>query len=83
MLPLKMVESLERELAERAKRYIKAELRRADLTYARLAQRLTEMGLPETETSIAKKISRGGFSAVFFIAVMKALGRASIDLADL
>src|ERR1700730_10317932 len=72
----------EREWAERAKRFVKAELKRADLTYEELAGRLREMGLEETKVSIASKLSRGGFGATFFIATMKAIGREQINLAD-
>jgi Domain of unknown function (DUF6471) len=72
----------EREWAERAKRFVKAELKRADLTYEELAGRLREVGLEETKVSIASKLSRGGFGATFFIATMKAIGREQINLAD-
>jgi hypothetical protein len=72
----------ERELVERTKRFIKAELKRVDITYEELAERLREHGLQETKGSIAAKISRGAFPATFFIAVMKAIGREKVDLAD-
>jgi hypothetical protein len=72
----------ERELIERTKRFIKAELKRADITYEELAERLRDHGLEETKGSIAAKISRGAFPATFFIAVMKAIGRDQINLAD-
>lgn len=49
------------EYADRTKRYLKGELKRAGVSYAELAQRLTEKGLPETEGSITVKINRGGF----------------------
>ena len=58
----------EQELIERTKRFIKAELKRADVTYEELASRLRAMGLQETKISIASKISRAGFSASFFLA---------------
>src|ERR1700719_3639975 len=47
----------EREWTERAKRFVKAELKRADVTYEELAGRLREMGLEETKVSIASKLS--------------------------
>jgi hypothetical protein len=68
--------------AERAKRYLKAELKRAGVGYAELARRLTEMGLPETEASITVKINRGGFPAWFLIAAMEAIGASSLRLSD-
>jgi 3-mercaptopyruvate sulfurtransferase SseA len=73
----------EHELAERMKRFVKAELKRADLTYEQLAARLREMGHDETKVSVANKLSRGTFSATFFVAVMKAIGVAEIRLQDM
>ena len=72
----------EKVMAERAKRFIKAELKRADVTYGALADRLKQMGLEESEASVANKLSRGTFPATFFVAVMKAIGREQVNLAD-
>ncbi len=66
-----------------AKRHLKAELKRADVGYAELAQRLTDMGLPETEGSITVKINRGGFPAWFMFAAMKAIGVRTLHLPDI
>jgi hypothetical protein len=74
--------SKEREWADRAKRFLKAELKRADLTYEELARRLREHGLEETESSISNKLSRGTFAATFFLATMKAIGRQTVNLDD-
>jgi hypothetical protein len=72
----------EREWTERAKRFVKAELKRADVTYEELAGRLREMGLEETQVSIASKLSRGTFSAMFFLAAMRAIGRQTVNLEE-
>lgn len=66
------------EWAKRAKLTLKAELKRADVGYAELARRLTEMGLPETEGSITVKINRGGFPAWFLMAALKAIGAKEV-----
>lgn len=66
--------------ADHAKRHLKAELKRADVGYADLARRLTEMGLPETEGSVTVKINRGAFPAWFLFAAMKAIGRDVVRL---
>lgn len=66
--------------AERAKRLIKVELKRADVTYEELARRLTEIGVAETKGSVTVKISRGGFPMWFFLAAMKAIGREHIRI---
>ena len=63
-----------------AKRHIKAELKRADVGYAELARRLSEMGLPETEGSITVKINRGAFPVWFLFAVMHAVGAHTLRL---
>ena len=73
----------EREWADRARRFVKAELRRAEVSYAELARRLKEHGLEETEASITAKLNRGTFAATFFLATMKAIGRENVNLADL
>ena len=73
----------EEQWAERAKRFFKAELKRADVTYDDLADRLGEMVLSETKASIANKISRGTFSAAFFLASLKAIGCQNVRVEDL
>jgi Domain of unknown function (DUF6471) len=77
------LESREREWADRARRYIKAELKRAEVSYAELARRLKEHGLEETEASITAKLNRGTFAATFFLATMKAIGRDTVNLLEL
>ena len=74
--------SKEREWADRARRYVKAELRRAEVSYAELARRLKDHGLEETEASITAKLNRGTFAATFFLATMKAIGRQAVNLDD-
>jgi hypothetical protein len=72
----------EREWADRARRYVKAELKRAEVSYAELARRLKEHGLEETEASITAKLNRGTFAATFFLASMKAIGRQTVNLEE-
>lgn len=74
---------IERELAERLKRFVKAELKRAGLGYEELAARLTEMGMKESKATIANKVNRGVFSAIFLIAILKTIGRDTITLSEL
>ena len=73
----------EAEIAERAARFIKAELKRANVTYDELAERLKEHGLSETRNSIAAKLKRGTFPATFLIAVMAAIELESLSLGDI
>jgi hypothetical protein len=44
---------------------------------------LKKHGLQETEASIANKISRGTFSAMFLLAPLKALEREQLNLQDI
>jgi hypothetical protein len=67
---------------DRAKRFLKAELKRADVSYRELAERLEKHGFKETEASIANKLSRGTFAATFFLAALTAIGCESIALAE-
>jgi hypothetical protein len=76
------VATKEREWADRARRFVKAELKRAEISYAELARRLKEHGLEETEASITAKLNRGTFAATFFLASMKAIGRQTVNLED-
>lgn len=68
---------------ERAKRFLKVELARADVGYRELAERLKKHGMKETEASIANKISRGTFSATFLLASLKAIDREQLSLQDI
>jgi hypothetical protein len=43
---------------------VKAELKRADVTYEELAERLRKHGFEETEASIANKLARDGAGGV-------------------
>lgn len=73
----------EKELADRVARHLKAELKRAGITYEELAQRLKKHGLPdETVDSIKAKLKRGTFAATFLLASVAAIGLDSIPLED-
>ena len=64
----------------RAKNILKAELKRRGLTYRELAERLTNLGSPESERNLTNKISRGSFTTAFFIMCMDAIGAESLQL---
>jgi hypothetical protein len=40
------------------------------------------MGIAETELNIKNKISRGGFTAVFFVQCLEAIGCHTLRLSD-
>lgn len=69
--------------AEYAKGLLKSELKKRNISYRELAERLTEMGQPETERNIANKISRGGFTAAFLLQCLRAVGCDNVELRHL
>ncbi|WMT75085.1 DUF6471 domain-containing protein [Bradyrhizobium sp. Ash2021] len=66
----------------RVKGLLKAELKRRNLSYADLAGKLATVGIDDSERNISNKISRGTFTAVFFIQCMEAVGCKTIHLED-
>ena len=63
-----------------AKQLIRAELKRRDLSYVDLAQRMDVIGLKVNDRTLANKIATGAFSAVFFLQVMEAIGVKNLPL---
>lgn len=61
---------------------LKAELKRRNLSYADLAEKLRAVGVRDNERNISNKISRGTFTAVFFVQCMEAIGARTIHLDD-
>ena len=70
------------EAEERVKGLLEAELKRRGIGYGELAEKLTTLGTPETERNIANKISRGGFTAAFFVQSLSAIGCTTMRLED-
>ena len=75
-----MVKANETEWQARAKNLLKAELKRRGVSYAQLVEKLAPLGIEETERNIANKISRGGFTAVFLLQVLTAIGTTDFRL---
>jgi hypothetical protein len=73
----------EKEWAEKVRRFLKAELKRAGIGYKDLAARLNQHGLEETEASITSKLARGTFAVTFFLACLTVLGLEDVKLKDL
>lgn len=53
---------------------LKAEMKRRGLTYDQLAAKLAEIGVTVDAHVLRNKVSRGGFSAVFFVQCLRAMG---------
>ena len=73
----------EREWADKARQFIKAELKRRNISYRHLAEKLQAHGLEETESGIASKLSRGTFAVTFFLATLAVLDMEGVRLEDL
>lgn len=67
---------------DRAKGLLKAELKRRDVTYAQLVEKLALIGVQESEPNVRNKLSRGKFTAVFMLQCLEAIGAKQIRLAD-
>lgn len=65
---------------QRAKGLLKSELKKRDLTYLQLSEKLAAVGVSETPENIANKISRGRFSAVFLIQCLEVIGCHTLRL---
>jgi Domain of unknown function (DUF6471) len=68
------------EYETRAKNLLKGELKRRGVTYAQLAEKLTAMGISETERNLNNKISRGGFTGAFLLQCLEAIGAKDLRL---
>ena len=74
----------DKEWRDRIKGILKAELKRRNVSYKQLADRLDGIGIHESEKNINNKISRGSFTAVFFLQCLLAVGveRLILDSID-
>lgn len=70
------------EWQARVKGILKGELKRRNVSYRELSERLEAVGIRETERNINNKISRGGFTATFFIQCLVAIGCHTLHLED-
>ena len=74
----------EKRLAQaRAARHLKAELKRAEVTYEELAERLKEHGFNETKARIANKLARATVSAHFYLASLASVGREGLRFEEI
>jgi hypothetical protein len=66
----------------KVKGMLKAELKRQNLSYSDLVAKLADIGVKDDERNIANRVSRGSFTAVFFVQCMEAIGCRTIHLED-
>lgn len=75
-----MKKTPDEEWAEHAKGLLKAELKRRNISYRELAERLTAAGTPENERNLTNKISRGSFTAAFLLQSLRVIGCETVDI---
>ena len=59
---------------EFSKRFLKSELVKRGISHEELANRLNEIGVKETKSSVDSKICRGSFSASFLLQCLHVIG---------
>jgi 3-mercaptopyruvate sulfurtransferase SseA len=65
---------------ERAANLLKSELKRHGVTYAELVEKLAKIGIAEKEVNVRNKLSRGSFTAVYFLQCLEAVGVKELRL---
>jgi hypothetical protein len=65
---------------DQAKGLLKAELKRRNLTYQQLIDKLAENGVKEDEHNLRNKIARGKFTAAFMLQCLEAIGVSELRL---
>jgi hypothetical protein len=67
---------------DKVKRLLKSELVRRGISNSDLANMLEQIGIYETKSSIDSKISRGTFSASFFLQCLIVIGCEKIEIEE-
>lgn len=70
------------EWEARVKGLLKAELKRRNVSYAQLVDKLADIGVMDSEPNIRNKLSRGKFTAVFLLQCLEAIGASSLRLSS-
>ena len=61
---------------------LKAELKKRNVTYKDLVEKLKAIGVTETEPNIRNKLARGKFTAVFLVQCLSAIGCENLQVSD-
>ena len=64
-------------------RFLSAELKKRGITHEALSTRLKGGGVPYSASSIAAKLSRGTFSATFYMQCLIVIGYDSTEIAEI
>jgi Domain of unknown function (DUF6471) len=74
------VKNVDKDYQAKAKGLLRAEIARRNLSYEELAEMLAAIGVDDTSRNLSNKISRGGFSAGFFLQCLEAIGVQDLRL---
>ena len=66
----------------KVKGLLKGELKRRNVSYGQLVEKLAAIGVVDSEPNIRNKLSRGKFTAVFLLQCLEAIGASSLRLQD-
>ena len=67
---------------DKVKRLLKSELVKRGIRTVDLVELLNQKGLNETKSSVTSKISRGTFSAAFFLQCLSVIGCSKLEIED-
>ncbi len=67
---------------DKVKRLLKSELVKRGISTSDLVHLLNDQGLNETQSSVTSKISRGTFSATFFLQCLSVIGCTKFEIED-
>jgi len=73
----------QKDWEDQAKGLLKAELKRRNVTYGQLVDKLADIDVTDTEPNIRNKLSRGKFTAVFLLQCLCAIGVQNIGLTEM
>lgn len=65
---------------DQAKGLLKAELKRRNVSYGQLVDKLAEIGVIDSEPNVRNKLSRGKFTAVFLLQCLEAIKVSQLQL---
>lgn len=70
----------QKDWEDQAKGLLKAELKRRNVSYGQLVDKLAEIGVMDSEPNVRNKLSRGKFTAVFLLQCLEATGSTYLRL---
>ena len=68
------------EWEAKVKAMLKAQLKRRNVTYGGLVEKLAALGVVDSEPNIRNKLARGKFTAVFLVQCLEAIGVETLGL---